>query len=220
MGSLYWQLNDCWPGASWSGYDYFGRYKALHYYAKRFYAPVTLGLFVKNNRIRINVSNEQIEGFEGVVSVELCSNDMSVIREFAENIKLDKLSSTDMTDTELVPNDEYSEYVCVTLSDKNGNIVCTRTEFFVKPKHFSYIKPDIKVRFEKATDTEAAAIVTSDVYAGDVYIDFENYDIILSDNYFDITHEGEYRVKFETTLSVAELESSVKVKSAYDIGHN
>ena len=38
MGSLYWQLNDCWPGASWSSLDYFGNWKALHYYAKKFFS--------------------------------------------------------------------------------------------------------------------------------------------------------------------------------------
>jgi beta-mannosidase len=41
-GALYWQLNDCWPVASWASLDYFGRWKALHYAARRFFAPVLL----------------------------------------------------------------------------------------------------------------------------------------------------------------------------------
>jgi beta-galactosidase/beta-glucuronidase len=43
-GTVYWQTNDCWPVASWSSLDYFGRWKALHYAARRFYAPVLLSI--------------------------------------------------------------------------------------------------------------------------------------------------------------------------------
>jgi beta-mannosidase len=39
-GSLYWQLDDCWPVASWSSIDYYGRWKALQYAARQFFAPV------------------------------------------------------------------------------------------------------------------------------------------------------------------------------------
>lgn len=42
MGAVYWQLNDCWPVVSWSSIDYRSRCKALHYYAKRFFAPVVV----------------------------------------------------------------------------------------------------------------------------------------------------------------------------------
>ena len=42
MGAVYWQINDCWPVISWSSIDYWGRWKALHYYAKRFFAPVMI----------------------------------------------------------------------------------------------------------------------------------------------------------------------------------
>ena len=74
MGAIYWQLNDCWPVISWSSIDYYGRWKALHYYAKRFFAPVMLSCeeqswmtveadmnrqhFEFEKSIRLNVTNE------------------------------------------------------------------------------------------------------------------------------------------------------------------
>lgn len=42
MGTLYWQLNDTWPSISWSSLEYKGRWKLLHHFARRFYAPQTL----------------------------------------------------------------------------------------------------------------------------------------------------------------------------------
>lgn len=42
MGTLYWQLNDTWPVASWSSLDYGGNWKALHYAARRFFQPVSV----------------------------------------------------------------------------------------------------------------------------------------------------------------------------------
>ena len=77
MGAVYWQLNDCWPVISWSSVDYCGRLKALHYYAKRFFAPLMISCeeqgmmsseanmnrehFVFEKSIRLNVANETMQ---------------------------------------------------------------------------------------------------------------------------------------------------------------
>ena len=77
MGAVYWQLNDCWPVISWSSIDYHGRWKALHYYAKRFFAPVLVSCeeeswmtqeanmnrqhFEFEKSVRFNISNETRE---------------------------------------------------------------------------------------------------------------------------------------------------------------
>ena len=66
-GTLYWQLNDCWPVASWSSLDYFGRWKALHYAARRFYAPVMLSILDELPRQAIYVTNDHLESWEGTV---------------------------------------------------------------------------------------------------------------------------------------------------------
>jgi len=64
-GTLYWQLNDCWPVASWSSLDYFGRWKALHYAARRFYAPVLLSIEDDPPRHGVYVTNDQRDPWEG-----------------------------------------------------------------------------------------------------------------------------------------------------------
>jgi len=97
MGAVIWQLNDCWPVASWSSIDYFGRWKALHYYAKRFFAPVLISCheegilsqdtnvnaepFAHKKSARLNVSNETLRDFSGTVRWSLRRPDASVIEE-------------------------------------------------------------------------------------------------------------------------------------------
>jgi beta-mannosidase len=66
-GTLIWQLNDCWPVASWSSLDYFGRWKALHYAAKRFYAPVLLSIEDKGDLMNVYVTSDLTEPWGGSV---------------------------------------------------------------------------------------------------------------------------------------------------------
>ena len=66
-GVLYWQLNDCWPVISWSSIDYYGRWKALHYAARRFYAPVLLSAEDDGLRVALHVTNDLTTGWQGTV---------------------------------------------------------------------------------------------------------------------------------------------------------
>ena len=56
MGSLYWQLNDCWPVASWSSIDYYGKWKALHYQTKKSFEESIISFHKKNNEIEAYLS--------------------------------------------------------------------------------------------------------------------------------------------------------------------
>ncbi|MDP3184721.1 MAG: glycoside hydrolase family 2 protein, partial [Anaerolineales bacterium] len=77
-GTLYWQLNDCWPVASWSSLDYFGRWKALHYAARRFYAPLMLSIEDKPPEQGIYVTNDFLEPWDGILrwSLETLAGDV------------------------------------------------------------------------------------------------------------------------------------------------
>ena len=59
MGTLYWQLNDCWPVASWSSVDYYGRWKALHHFARRFYAPLLVSGVAEEGRVTVHATSDR-----------------------------------------------------------------------------------------------------------------------------------------------------------------
>jgi beta-mannosidase len=80
MGTLYWQLNDCWPVASWSSIDYFGRWKALHYFAKRFYSPVLLSVREEATRAEIHVTNDLTKPVQARVGWSLERLDGEVLK--------------------------------------------------------------------------------------------------------------------------------------------
>ena len=176
MGSLYWQLNDTAPVASWAGIDYYGRFKALHYASRRFYAPVALGMFVDGTTLTVNLANETRAEFRGKLSVRLCRNDLTVLEETECAVCTAALSSLDVFTKTYEPEDRYSCCLVATLYDECGQKVFQKTALFVPPKHFAYRKPAITVDFEKTDAATAKATVRSDVFAGRVYLDFAGFD--------------------------------------------
>ena len=116
--------------------------------------------------------------------------------------------------------DKYSEYVCVSLYDENNNLVSQQTKLFVKPKQYSFEKPNISFKLEKVSEDKAEITLCSDIYAMGVYVDFENTDVVFSDNFFDIAEKRDYKICFNSSLSASELISQIKIKSVYDIGRN
>lgn len=217
MGSIYWQFNDCWPVASWSSVDSLGRPKALHYAAKKFYAPVAMGLFLENDVLTVNISNETMHDFKGSVKVRFSDTSFNVLRKTDKEIAVSSLSSKDVLTLDASCKNKYSEYVYVELYDESGELIMSQTELFVPPKHFEWKKPSFTVDIR---DCEDGAIIeiASDVFAKGVYIDFDNCDPVLSSNFFDITNGEKYTVTAKTDKSANELRSAMKILSVYDIG--
>ena len=216
MGSIYWQANDCWPVASWSSIDYYGRYKALHYAARKFYAPVAEGIFREDNNIIVNVSNETMDEKKVTVKWGISKNDNSIVKSGSAEKRIEKLSSCDVLGINLGKIDADDTYFYADLYDDNGNFIMRQTELFVPPKRFKWPEPNITVS-AKDSDRGVELYVKSDKFAKNVEIDFANHDIILSDNYIDITDKNEYRIICNTNLRANELLSDITIKSVYDI---
>ena len=223
MGTVYWQLNDCWPVASWSSIDYYGRWKALHYYAKRFFAPVMVsceeeGLLTQSlnvnaepfdvkKSIRLNVTNETMSEKKGVVFWQLRDATGKALEAHEEEIKVGALSAEWLEKVDLPQAGLYENYVSFEFRMTPGEEpISSGTVLFCAPKHFRFKDPGLKVTVNGDEITVSAA-----AFAKSVEIRNEDDDLILSDNFFDL-NAGSKTVKI---LSGNALD--IKVRSVFDI---
>ena len=94
MGSLYWQINDCWPAASWSSIDVYGRWKALQYFARRAFAPVLLSAWLEDDRILVHGVNDTLAAVEGTLTLRLIDFRGTALRTHTQPVHLAANSST------------------------------------------------------------------------------------------------------------------------------
>lgn len=217
MGSIYWQFNDCWPVASWSSVDSFGRYKALHYAAKKFYAPASMGLFLENGTLTVNISNETMKDLVGSVMVRFSDTSFNILKEIHKEITVSALTSKDVLTVDATHENKYGEYMYAELYDKDGKLIIRQTELFVSPKHFEWKKPSFKTDIQQC-EGGATLEISADTFAKGVYIDFDSCDPSLSDNFFDLVSGEKYTVYIKSDKSAEALKSSLKILSVYDIG--
>ena len=222
MGAVIWQLNDCWPVASWAGIDYFGRWKALQYYARRFFAPVLVScheeglvnqedISVNTEHIdprktaRLNVSNETMEAFAGRIDWSLRRPDASVIEEGSFDVAVPALDALWLPEQDFTKYGPYDCYYAYRLTDRAGHTVGEGSVLFCAPKHFRFQDPGLTVRLEGDE-----AVVTASAYARSVEVQC-GPDVLLEDNYFDM-NGGERRVKILRGEA-----KDASVRSVYDI---
>lgn len=197
MGTIIWQLNDCWPTASWSMIDYEGRWKAVQYYAKRFFAPLMIscdeeGILTQDTNvnaepyelkksIRLCVSNESMQSETVVVRWQLRDAYGKEKESVAETIQVDALSSQWLERVSMQHADTYKDYVSYEL-EKDGQIISSGTVLFAPPKHFQFADPELTV----CAINDEKIQVTAKAYAKSVEIINGDDTMLLEDNYFDM----------------------------------
>src|SRR5271155_2666756 len=88
MGSLYWQLNDCWPVASWASIDYYGRWKALHYYARRFYDDVLISPFLHDDKVDVYVVSDKLQPLSATIHMRFLDFSGKVLLEQTKDVQV------------------------------------------------------------------------------------------------------------------------------------
>lgn len=227
MGAVYWQLNDCWPVISWSSIDYYGRWKALHYYAKRFFAPLMISCedqgwmsvdadfnrqhFTFEKSIRLNVTNETPVDHSVIVRYALRDRNAAVINEYKKEITVPALSAVWLDKVCFDDIDCLSQYVSYELVE-NDTVISSGTVIFSYPKYFRYEDPHLTAKIEGDE-----IVITADAYAKSVEILNDTEDLVLSDNYFDM-NAGTARVKILRNPSGDLHAENLRLRSIYDIG--
>jgi beta-mannosidase len=221
MGAIYWQLNDIWPVASWASIDYYFRWKALHYYAKRFFQPVMIscheeGILTQNpnanaqprtieKSFRLAVCNETLSAKKLTVQWHIRHKDGRILKSKTIPVTVPALSPL-WLDKVMVPeialDEEYLSYHLY-----EGDIpISEGTVIFSLPKYFHWADPRLSYKVEGDAIT-----VKASAYAKSVEILNRNQDLVLQDNYFDM-NAGTKKVKI-----LSGKPQGLKLRSVYDI---
>jgi beta-mannosidase len=207
--------------ASWASIDYFGRWKALHYYAKRFFQQITIscneeGILTQDTNpntqpreieksIRLCVENETQQEKKLTVKWAVRDNTGNAVSSESTEVSVKPLSSSWLKKVDLPKLEINSQYVSYELYDGN-NLLAEDAVIFSLPKWFHYLDPHLSYKVDGDTIT-----VKSSAYAKAVEILNKNQDLILSDNYFDM-NAGEKTVKI-----ISGKPDALKLRSVYDI---
>lgn len=221
MGSLYWQLNDCWPVASWASIDYYGHWKALQYYAKRFYDDVIVSPFAHDGKLDVYVVSDKLQPLSGTIRTRLLDFSGKVLTEKTQDVQIPAQSSAiyfTLDEKDLLANADPQKTFLVFDLAVGGKPV-SRNLIFFDTMHNLDLPKSVKIDASlDSSNRSYTATLRAPVLARSVYLSFGDLDVQTSDNYFDLLPGEEITVKLKTPSSVSldQLKSAMQIVSLTD----
>ena len=188
-GSLYWQLDDCWPVASWSGIDYFGRWKALHYFARRFFAPVSVSTVDENGAVSVHLISDRRSAAAVRLVVFLVDFDGREIWRKERDVQLEGNASgvhLAAPAADLLAGTDARRAVLVADAFEGTERLSRSLHYFVATKDLDLPAPELTVEVVPRADGHSAVRVGARKLARNVRLSADTTDGMFSDNYFDI----------------------------------
>lgn len=220
MGSLYWQINDCWPVASWAGTDYYGTWKALHYYARRFYNPVLVAPVDDEKSLKIYGISDLDRPVDVELFCGLFTYDGDMVQEGEISLRLEPRSSRILLDKPLdelrkdrAPEEVY--FYCELR--KGGETLSSNIFHFAALKRVSLPEPEIRPEvFER--DGRVIVRLGAARLAKTVFLSAPGFEGRFSDNFFDLIPGRPYEVTLldSRAVDVASFKQALKIVSLRD----
>ncbi len=224
-GALYWQLDDCWPVSSWASVDYFGRWKALQYATRRFYAPVLLAAEVESDDVSLAVTNDTAAAWRGEVRWSLERLDGEVVASGGGPVEARALTTTSVGRVALPDSaSERRSLVLVSELMEAGSRRALVVTPFVPDKQLALGRPAVDLAVEAAAGSaetapdRATVRLRSDTLARWVELSLDGADAVLDDNYFDLPAGREVVVGFDVPdgFDLARVRKVLRVRSVVD----
>ena len=220
MGAMYWQLNDCWPVASWSSIDYYGRWKALQYYTRRFYNDVLVSPHQENGGVAVYVVSDRTAAVTGDLRLRVMTFDGKLLIEKKQSVEVSPLSSKVYMQLPIEDSlvakgiDPTKVFLAAELTAASG----------VLSSNLVYLAPTVQILLPPAPLTteltksgqEYGLKVSSPVLARSVYVSFGDIDADVSDNYFDLLPGQSASITIKTQANEDTLRRELKVISLVD----
>ena len=221
MGSLYWQLNDCWPGASWSSIDYYGKWKALHYKVKESFAPVIVSYEFVDDNLQISVVSDLTTSFQGALNITL--SEFKGIEEILNWTQKVNLAPNESKVVLTIPKDglpkaknQLYTYLKLALRDENG-IRASKNIYFKPFKELVLPRPNLSFETEYDKSNVLYLTVKSDYFAKGVHVTCDG-DQNFSDNFFDMPINGKKTVsiQLDPLTDIDAIINSIQVRSLWN----
>jgi beta-mannosidase len=217
-GSLYWQLDDCWPVASWSGIDYYGRWKALHYFARKFFAPVLISPIEEKGMVNIwAISDRRTDAAAHLTLRLLDFSGRELLHKEQDLVLTANASRVYLSlkrEAALAGADPAKVVLVVELREKRGEVLSRNTLSFVKTKDLELPPPQLALGVEPRPDGTFAVSVTARQLARNVYLTVGDpaanpapspappLDGFFEDNYFDVLPGETIQVTFRPRVAM------------------
>ncbi|MBR5776289.1 MAG: glycoside hydrolase family 2 protein, partial [Bacteroidaceae bacterium] len=214
MGTLYWQLNDSWPVVSWSGIDYYGNWKALHYQTRRAYAPILLNAIKEGYQLSIYVMSDKLEAYPGAtLQLQLSDFNGKTLKKWkvGNDVPANTSIRFHQEDYATLATDPTRTFLLMTLKSKDGKELSKEIFYFNYPKDQNLPQANIRHKI-KQEDGRCEVTLQSKQLARDVFIEIPYQGARFTDNFFDLL-PGETRKITITSPKIRKAEPvSLKIR--------
>jgi len=216
MGALYWQLNECWPVASWSSIDYYGRWKALHYYARRFYDDVLVSPFLHDSKVDVYVVSDKLQPLSATVRARFLDFSGSVVLDQTKEIQILPQSSSiylSFATADLSAKaDPHRSFLAFDLEVAGKRV--SRNLVFLDVMHNLDLPVTPKIDATLSKNGEAYTItLRSAKLARSIFLSFGDLNVQSSDNYFDLLPGEPVTIGLKSSATIDQLRNALKIMS-------